>query len=136
MTPEQIQNTSMETLHAIALEYDEKNQLNRSLMENSPEGKVLTALDNRITGGANKGALIASWEVAAAYDYETLSEAEKNRQKQFTPAAMREALSQTDLTGEARSIANQTIGAIDRLDAAVGGTPQPAPAQTPAPAHR
>lgn len=135
MTPEQIQNTSMTTLHAIALEYDEKNQMNRVLMEESPEGKVLTALDNRITGGVSRGSLTASWEVAASYDYETLSEAEKNRQQQFTPAAMRQALAQTDLTGEARSIANETISAIDRLDATVGGTPQPAPAQRPAPAQ-
>lgn len=132
MTPEQIQNTPTETLHAIALEYDEKNQLNRTLMEESPEGKVLSALDNRITGGANKSALITSWEVAAAHDYESPSDAETRRQAQYSPAAIRDALRQSNLTGEERGLANETINAINRLDSVVGAQPQTAPASRPA----
>ena len=125
--PEQLKNASTEALYTIALEYDQKNEMNRSLKERSPEGQVFTVLNDRITGGANRSGLQASWDLAAAYEREGPSDAEKNRERQFTPSAIRDVLRNSELTGEARDIASATINAIDRLDAVVGPAAPAAP---------
>lgn len=134
MTPAQLKSASLQTLHAIGAEYDQRNALNRSLGAASPEGRVLATISSATGHGMYDRSLRSQWEVAARGDSpEPNTALEGMRLNASTTDAMLRALERSPPTNpEEKRISEAFSQSVARLSQYA--TPEtPAPASTPAP---
>lgn len=132
MTPAELRSASTQALYAIGMEYDIKNDLNRSLGKASPEGKILQTISDYTGKGMFESLLGQQWEKAVT-GTSRINEniAEGIRLGKSTPEAMVDAMNQMNTDDpELRRIGNDLKSSIGRLGTY---TVEHSPEQAPAP---
>lgn len=135
MTPQQLRSASLQTLHAIGSEFDQRNALNRSLGANSPEGRILATISEHTGHGMYRDLLKNQWAAASRGEPAEPNMMERLRHTASTPEAMLAALERTPPADrEGRRIATDLRESVDRLSRYAGEAPAPAAQPRPAPA--
>lgn len=135
MSPQELRSASLQTLHAIGLEFDQKNAMNLSLGANSPEGRILATIAEQTGHGLYKNLLKDQWGAAVRGEPPAKNVMEQLRYTASTPEAMLLALDRAPPADrEGRRIATDLRESIERLNQYTIEAPTPAPQPKAAPA--